>query len=338
MSEKMRGANVGATPFRERLARDAFPITYEAISPRSGEVRASIERFCELPCLSHIAGVNLTNNPSARVRVDPAAYGHLLTEAAKVDVLAHITCRDDTLAGIQRWLFGAWALGVRNVVVMTGDHPKEGDYPEERRVDSVNAIELIAGIRNYIARGSLIPDIMTPTASRYANRFAPPPPPKRTDPLDFFVAAPIIPWRNNEEQYARAKLDAGAQLFQTQITWDAAPVLDWVQRMEERGHLGRASKAASVPVLVGVSPLKSPRTLEFMHNSIPFVKVPEAVRKRLHEASDFAAESARVAVEVLEAVRDGARSRGLSTKLGAHVLPINDDALGNAIVEGAAKL
>lgn len=325
-------------PFRERLAREAFPITYEAISPRSGEVREPIEKFRQLPCLSHIAGVNLTNNPSARVRVDPAAYGHLLMDACGVDVLAHITCRDDTLAGIQRWLFGAWALGVKNVVVMTGDHPKEGDYPEERRVDSVNAIELIAGIRNYISKGSLIPDIMTPAASRYANRFAPPPPPKRTDPLDFFVGAPLIPWRNNEDQYAKAKLDAGVEYFQSQITWDEKPTLDWLAKMEEKRFLGKDSPHKDVPVLVGSSPLKTTRTLEFMHNAIPFVKVPDAVRKRLHDAPDFAQESVQVCIELYTRLRDGAKDRGLSTKIGAHVLPINDDALGNAIVEGVAKL
>ncbi|HVM44836.1 MAG TPA: methylenetetrahydrofolate reductase [Candidatus Thermoplasmatota archaeon] len=325
-------------PFRERLAREAFPITYEAISPRSGEVRQHIEKFAALPCLTHIAGVNLTNNPSARVRVDPAAYGHLLMDACGVDVLAHITCRDDTLAGIQRWLFGAWALGVKNVVVMTGDHPKEGDYPEERRVDSVNAIELIAGITKFINKGSLIPDIMTPAASRYANRFAPPPPPRATDPHDFYVGAPLIPWRNNEDQYAKAKLEAGAQYFQSQITWEAAPTLDWLAKMEEKRILGKDSPYRDVAVLVGSSPLKTVRTLEFMHNAIPFVKVPEPVRKRLKDAPDFAQESVRIVLEMFAQLKDGARSRGLSTKVGAHVLPINDDSLGNAIVEGVAKL
>lgn len=325
-------------PFRERLARESFPITYEAISPRSGEVHASIEKLAQLPSLSHVAGVNLTNNPSARVRVDPAMYGHLLMDRCGVDVLAHITCRDDTLAGIQRWLFGAWALGVRNVVVMTGDHPKEGDYPETPRVDSVNAIELIAGITQYIRKGSLIPDIMTPAASRYANRFAPPPPPRRTDPLDFFVGAPLIPWRNNEDQYATAKLAAGVQYFQSQITWDAAPTLDWLAKVEEKNLLGARSPYPDVPVLVGSSPLKTERTMEFMHTSIPFVKIPDPVRKRLKAAPDLAKESVAVVLETFAALKDGHKARGLTTKIGAHVLPINDDSLGNAIVEGVAKL
>ena len=323
-------------PFRERLARDAFPITYEAISPRSGEVADAVRAFGQLPCLTHLAGVNLTNNPSARVRIDPAAYGHLLLDAG-VDVVAHLTCRDDTLAGIQRWLLGCWALGVKNVSVMTGDHPKEGDYPEERRVDSLNAIELIAGIANYINRGLLIPDVMTPAASRYANRFAPPKPPKSTTPLDFFVGAPIIPWRNNEDQYARAKLEAGARFFQTQITWDEKPVLDWIEKMETQGVLGPGGRH-DVPVLVGASPLKSPKTMEFMHNGIPFVKVPEAVQKRLKAAPDFGAESVEVCLEMFARLKDGAQARGLKTKLGAHVLPINDDRLGNALVEKVAKL
>lgn len=327
----MRVRNMAIVPFRERVARDDFPITYEAISPRGGIVAEEIERLARLPCLSHLAGVNLTNNPSARVRIDPAAYGHLLMERINVDVLAHVTCRDDTLSGIQRWLFGAWALGVKNVVVMTGDHPKEGDYPEERRVDSLNAIELIAGIRNYINNGSLIPDVMV-TQTRYGNRFAPPPRPKHTQPLDFYIGAPVIPWRNNEELYAKAKLEAGAQYFQTQITWDEKPILDWIERMEAKNLLH------DVPVLVGTSPLKTLRTMEFMHNNIPMVRVPQDVQKRLKEANEPGPESVQVCLEMFERLKDGAQSRGLKTKLGAHILPINDDDLGNALVEAVAKL
>jgi methylenetetrahydrofolate reductase (NADPH) len=332
----MRGEHMAPT-FRERLERDAFPVTYEAVSPRSGVVREQVEAFARLPCLSHLAAVNLTNNPSARVRIDPAMYGHLLQQACGVEVVAHVTCRDDTLAGIQRWLLGAWALGIRNVSVMTGDHPKGGDYPEERRVDSVNALELIAGIRRHIANGELMPDVMMPTATRYANRFAPPRPTRRIDPLDFLVGAPIIPWRNNEDGYARAKLEAGAQFFQTQITWDAKPVLDWVEKLEQQGVLGRNGRFP-VPVLVGASPLKAPRTMEFMTTSIPFVKVPEPVQKRLREAPDFGRASVEACLEMYAGLVDGAKARGLTTKLGAHVLPINDDSLGNAVVEGVAKL
>lgn len=324
-------------PFRERVEREEFPITYEAISPRDGEVDEHVKRFRDLPSRSLLSGVNITNNPSARVRIDPAAFGHLLLDVGGPDVVAHITCRDDTLAGIQRWLFGAWALGIRNVVVMTGDHPKEGDYPEERRVDSVNAIELIAGIRQHLSRGTLIPDVITPAASRYANRFLPPKPPKAVTPIDLFVGSPLIPWRNNEDMYARAKLEAGAQFFQTQITWDEAPVLDWIAKMEERGDLGRHGKW-QVPILVGTSPLKTLRTMEFMHTSIPLVRVPADVQKRLRDAKDPGPESVQVCLEMYARLKDGAKARGLTTKIGAHVLPINDDKLGNDIVEGVAKL
>jgi 5,10-methylenetetrahydrofolate reductase len=327
----MRGTNMAVVPFRERVAREDFPITYEAISPRDADVEKYLHSFQEMPCRSLLAGVNLTNNPSARVRIDPAAYGHLLLESG-VDVIAHVTCRDDTLAGIQRWLFGAYALGIRNVAIMTGDHPKEGDYPEERRVDSLNAIELINGVTKFLRNGTLIPDVMSLGAGRYANRFAPPKPPKPVTPVDFYVGAPVIPWRNNEDAYAKAKLDAGVQFFQTQITWDEKPILDWVQRMEDKQLLGDA------PVLVGTSPLKTPRTMQFMHESIPHVRVPESVQKRLKEAPDFAKESVAVCLEMYARLKDGAEDRGLRTKIGAHVLPINDDALGNAIVEGITKL
>lgn len=327
---------MAVVPFRERVTREPFPITYEAISPRGADVEAHLKSFRDMPSRSLLAGVNLTNNPSARVRIDPAAFGHLMLDAG-VDVLAHVTCRDDTLSGIQRWLFGAWALGIRNVVVMTGDHPKEGDYPEERRVDSLNAIELISGIRNHLANGTLIPDVLTPAASRYANRFLPPKAPKSVSAVDFFVGAPLIPWRNNEDMYARAKLEAGVQYFQTQITWDEKPTLDWIEKMEAAGTLGRHGKF-DVPILVGACPLKTLKTMEFMHNSIPMVKVPDPIRAALKESATPGLDSVKFVLEMYERLKDGAKSRGLTTKIGAHVLPINDDTLGNLIVEGVAKL
>ncbi|MHB8604638.1 MAG: methylenetetrahydrofolate reductase [Thermoplasmatota archaeon] len=318
-------------PFLERVQRDKFPLTYEAISPRGADVEPYLAEFRDLPGLDKLAGVNVTNNPSARVRIDPAAFGHLLLEYG-VDVLPHVTCRDDTLAGIQRWLFGAWALGMRNVVVMTGDHPKEGDYPEEKRVDSVNAIELVAGIKRFLAHGYLIPDIVAQQAAyRYANRFDPPKPPKTVSPVDFHVGSPLIPWRANELVYAKAKIEAGVDFFQTQITWDETPVVEFLVKAEEQGTLdGR------IPVLVGTSPLKTLKTMEFMHNNIPHVRVPPSVQQRLHAAKDPGWESVDVAVEMLARLRDAVRSRGLKTKVGGHVLPINDNRLGAEIVRRAA--
>lgn len=319
-------------PFRERVFTDAFPITYEVISPRGADVAKYLDDVRHLPVLDKIAGLNVTNNPSARVRIDPSAFGHLLLDASGVDVLPHVTCRDDTIAGIQRWLFGAWALGLRNVVVMTGDHPKEGDYPEEKRVDSVNAIELVAGIKRFLANGLLIPDV-TAMATRYANRFDPPKPPKKVEPVDYFVGAPLIPWRNNEVTYAQAKRSAGVDFFQTQITWDEKPVLDWLEKAEAARVVG-----ADVPVLVGTAPLKTLKTMEFMHTQIPHVKVPPELQARLKAAKDPGWESVEACVEMVGRLKDGARSRGLKTKLGLHVLPINDNALGSEIVRRAVAL
>lgn len=312
--------------FRERVAADRFPITYEAISPRGVDVEGKLDAIASLPNLRDIAAVNLTHNPSARVRIDPVAFGHLVMERANVDIIPHVTCRDQTLSGVQSWLFGAWALGMRSLLVMTGDHPKEGDYPDERRVDSVNAIELIAGIKRYLRQGELIPDVSS-MANRYANRFDPPRPPKTVDAVDFFTGAPAIPWRNNEVQYARAKRNAGADFFQTQITWDEKPVLDWLEQTERLDITG-----PDVPVLVGVAPLKTERTMKFMNSKIPLVRVPKDVQARLEGAKDFGWESVEVVVEMIDRLKDGLRDRGLKTKVGAHVLPINSDELGNEIV------
>ncbi len=316
--------------FRERVRTEAFPITYEIISPRGADVERYVEDVRALPCLRDLAAINITNNPSARVRVDPAAMGHLVMDATAVDVLPHVTCRDDTLAGIQRWLFGAWALGHRNVVVMTGDHPKEGDYPEEKRVDSVNAIELIAGIKRFLGKGYLIPDVVSASATRYANRLDPPKPPKQVAPVDYYVGSPLIPWRNNEVQYAKAKRDAGADFFQTQITWDEKPVLEWLSRAEDLGVVG-----PDVPVLVGTSPLKTIRTMEFMHAQIPHVRVPPELQNRLREAKDPGWESVEACAEMVGRLKDGLRARGVHTKVGLHVLPINDNRLGAEIVRRA---
>ena len=320
----------GLVPFRTRVQKDKFPLTYEAISPRGADVEPYLDAVANLERLDRIAAINVTNNPSARVRVDPAAFGHLLLDRAKVDVIAHLTCRDDNLAGIQRWLFGAWALGVRNLLVMTGDHPKGGDYPEEARVDSVNALELIAGIKRFLSQGFLIPDVVSAGSSRYANRLDLPRTPKKVAPVDFYVGSPLIPWRNNELNYAKAKRDAGTDFFQTQITWEAGPTLDFLAQAEERKIVG-----PDVPVLVGTSPLKNVKTMEFMHREIPHVQVPAGLQKRLKAATDCGKESVLACRELSDALKDGVRERGLKTRVGLHVLPINDDGLGMEIVEGS---
>ncbi|MFW5927792.1 MAG: methylenetetrahydrofolate reductase, partial [Thermoplasmatota archaeon] len=144
--------------FMERLKEDSFPITYEVPSPRGANVDDYIERIREYDFKDHIAGFNVCNNPVGLVRIDPAPYAGKIKEEIDIDTITHLTCRDSTIGGLQRWLLGAQSLGIKNILAMTGDYAV-GDYPAEEKVDHINSLELITGIKDYLNQGKLMPEL-----------------------------------------------------------------------------------------------------------------------------------------------------------------------------------
>jgi len=197
-----------------------------------------------------------------RVRMSVLATALLIRDHTGLDINMHFTCRDRNLMGIQADLLGAHALDIRNILAMTGDPPRTGDYANATAVFDVDGVGLI-GILRRMNEG------LDATGSSIG------------DPTAFCIGAALNPAAEDAEreiERMHRKIEAGARWLQTQPVYD----LDALE-----GFLARAGRIP-VPVLVGILPLHSFRHAEFLHNEVPGITVPDAARARLRDAGDGA--------------------------------------------------
>ncbi len=285
-------AEAPAAP-RSRLARTLaageFAVSVELDPPWGGSPRALLRRARKMADAG-VQFVNVADGPRASARMSAIAFAALLERDGAVESILHYQCRDRNLIGIQADLLGAHALGIGNVLAVTGDPPKLGDYPHATAVfdmDSVGLIRLVTNLRRGLDLAG--------------NRLA--------GALPFCVGAgvnPAAPDLDREIAHLERKVASGAAYAMTQPIYD--------QRLLD-AFLGRIA-AFRVPVLVGVLPLVSHRNAEFLHNEVPGMTVPRGVRTRLAGARTKKAARAvgvSVARDMVRAARDLAE--------GVYVMP-----------------
>ncbi|HEY7736878.1 MAG TPA: bifunctional homocysteine S-methyltransferase/methylenetetrahydrofolate reductase [Candidatus Limnocylindrales bacterium] len=247
------------------LADRRFVVSVEIDPPRS----VRIERTIEAARLLLGAGVDLVNvsdSAMARVRMGAMAVAFGIQHDLDLECLVHFTTRDRNLMAIESELLGAHALGVRNILALTGDPPRIGDYPTGSGVwdvDSIGLVEVLSRLnRGEDQAGSPI-----------------------GQPAGFTIACALDPTaadRAAEWDRLERKLAAGAHVVMTQPLYDVAQV-DEMDR-EARRRFGPNGFPA--PVLLGVLPLQSARHAEFLHNEVPGITIPDAARAALHAAGD----------------------------------------------------
>ena len=257
------------TALADGLAEGRFVVSVEIDPPRS----IRIERTLEAARLLKAAGVDLVNisdSPMARVRMGCLAVAFAVQHDVGLEALVHFTTRDRNVMALQSELLGAHALGIRNVLALTGDPPHVGDYPGASAVWEVDAVGLIAILRRMNggedAAGQPI-----------------------GQPAGFTIACAVDPTAEDlgrELERLGAKLDAGADLVMTQPLYERAQL----ERFQE-GVLRRfGPRGLPVPLLLGILPLHTARHAEFLHNEVPGITIPDAVRKAMHEAGERGAE------------------------------------------------
>jgi homocysteine S-methyltransferase len=246
------------TVLQRKLAAGEFVVSVELDPPR-GHTVDKLVQGAKLLKERGVEIVDINDGSLGRVRMAVLPTALLVREATGLDVNMHFTCRDRNLMSIQAELLAASALGVRNILAMTGDPPRAGDYANATAVFDVDAIGLIEILRRmnggHDATGSAI-----------------------GGPTFFNVGAVVNPTAEDldrEIDRFQRKVAAGARWVQTQPVYD----LDVLGRF-----LARAG--SPVPVLVGVLPLHSSRHAEFLHNEVPGITIPDAVRARMREAGD----------------------------------------------------
>ena len=291
---------------RERLASGGFAVTAE-ISPPRGAGTDPVARVAVL-LRDWVDAVNVTDNQGSNVRL--ASWAASL--AAGLEPVMQMTCRDRNRIALQSDLLGASSLGIRNILVMTGDHPKSGDRPEAKPVFDLDSIQLLSVFRAMRDEHTLM-----------SGRGVDPAP-------DCFLGAvenPFAPSVASPAGRLAGKVAAGAQFVQTQFVFDLAAFGRWMAQVRDLGLDKRCY------ILAGVGAIRSRRALDFIRDKIPGVDVPDDVYRRLSAvpADQTAAEGARLAAETIAQV---AQIAGVA---GVHLLVAGNEQAIPAILDGAGQ-
>ncbi len=275
------------TTLQRKLQAREFVVTVELDPPRGHTVEKLVQG-AKLLKERGVEIVDINDGSLGRVRMAVLPTALLIREVTGLDVNMHFTCRDRNLMGIQGDLLGAHALDIRNILAMTGDPPRAGDYVDATAVFDVDGVGLIEIIRR-------MNEGLDATGSSIG------------EPTSFCVGAALNPAAEAParviERFHR-KLQAGARWVQTQPVYDLASLDRFLER----------AGGSPVPVLVGVLPLHSFRHAEFLHNEVPGISIPEGVRRRLREAGDGAL---RVGIEMAQELVRHVRAR----YAGAYLMP-----------------
>jgi len=276
------------SPLARNLGKK-FVVSVELDPPKGADAGRIIDRaqYCKE---NEVDAINVADGPRASARMSAQSLCVLMQSKVGVDTILHYTCRDRNLLGIQSDLLGAYALGLRNILAITGDPPKLGDYPDATAVYDVDSIGLIR-IMDHLNHGR---DLA-------GNAIGP--------PLGIHIgcgADPSKPDLDKEVRRLEEKVKAGAEYVMTQPIYDPRTVEHFLGMIR---HL-------KVPVLIGILPLYSHKNAEFLHNEVPGMTIPEDIRERMRVAGSgeaAQAEGVRIAQEALLAVREIVQ--------GAYIMP-----------------
>ena len=274
------------TLLQRKVDDGEFLVTVELDPPRGHNIEKLVQG-AKLLKERGVEIVDINDGSLGRVRMSVLPTAILVREATGLDINMHFTCRDRNLMGIQADVLGAHALDIRNILAMTGDPPRTGDYVNATAVFDVDAIGLIRILTE-----------MNEGRDATGNSVG--------EPTAFCVGAALDPSAaepSREMERLIAKAEAGARWCQTQPVYD----LEVLERFFQR-------RRSPIPVVVGVLPLHSSRHAEFLHNEVPGITVPDAVRARMKEAGD---RGLRAGIETAQALV--AQLRGKYA--GAYLMP-----------------
>jgi 5,10-methylenetetrahydrofolate reductase len=304
-----------------------FAVTGELGPPQSADERVIREKAALLK--GYCDGVNLTDNQTAIVRMSSIGAGTIVVQEGLEPVI-QVTCRDRNRLAIQSDLLGAYALGMRNLLCLTGDHQTFGNHPTAKNVFDLDSVQLL----------------QVATAMRDDKVFQCGDPMKGQEPR-FFIGAAAAPFADPLEfrPYRLAKkVKAGANFIQTQLVYDVPAFERYMSKVRELGL------DEQVYILVGVGPLKSPGMARYMKKSVPGILVPDELIERMVKAGAqwadikkedltkedkkarskaWKEEGIKICIELIQQVR------AIKGVAGVHIMAIEWEEAVKPIVEGA---
>ncbi|MBI4364880.1 MAG: bifunctional homocysteine S-methyltransferase/methylenetetrahydrofolate reductase [Candidatus Latescibacteria bacterium] len=272
-----------------KLSRSEFVVSVEVDPPRGARPKKMIEGAQFLK-RSGVDTINVADSPMARVRMSSLALATMITHQVGVETILHFTCRDRNLMGIQSDLMGAHALGLRNILALTGDPPRAGDYPNATAVFDVDSIGLIRVLKQLNAGTDLAGNSIG-------------------EPTRFLIGCAVNPAAedfDSEIERFRKKVEAGAEFTMTQPLYELETLTRFLQAIEK--------PKTRIPILLGLLPLQSHRHAEFLHNEVPGINIPDHAREAMRSAGEKGIE---VGIEMCRALL--LKARGLVE--GVYLMP-----------------
>jgi len=273
---------------RQQLTEGRFVITAEIAPPKGMDVAAEVETARQL---AGMTAVNVTDNQGANMRMSPLALAVLLRQAG-IEPILQFTCRDRNRLALQSDLLGAAALGIENLLLLSGDHARFGDHPQARSVFDLDSVQLLQAVNGLMAGHDMSGKSLHGAPTFFAGAA---------------VSPEMEPFELMFQKYSK-KVDSGAAFFQTQAVFDPERLSCF---MLAAAPLGR-------PVLAGVLLLRSAGMARFLNANIPGVHVPNTLVERLEKATRPLEEGVAIAREMVAVARDCCQ--------GVHLMTLGHEA------------
>jgi len=305
MSDLKSGSNL-----EKVLKAGHFAFTGECGPPRGANVEHLKEKFSYLK--GKVDAVNVTDNQTAVVRMSSLVASALMVQEG-VEPNYQMVCRDRNRLAMMGDILGAYSLGIRNMLCLSGDHQKFGDHPQAKNVYDIDSMQLIAMVKKMRDEGRFLND-------------------KEIDvPPKMFIGAACNPFADPYEfrVYRLAnKIEAGADFIQTQCIYNMDRFRDFMKRVVDMGLHEKCH------ILAGVTPMKSVRMAQYMAKMVPGMDVPDALIKRIDDAGkgNYAKEGIRFAIEQIQEFKE------MEGVAGVHLMAIEWEHKVPEIAEKAGVL
>jgi methylenetetrahydrofolate reductase (NADPH) len=291
------------------LTAGKFAVTAELGPPQNANPEA-IKKKAKY-CLGNVDGANITDNQTAIVRMSSIAAAAIAISCG-VEPVAQMVCRDRNRIAMQSDILGAAALGIKNILCLSGDHQVFGNHPQAANVFDLGSVQLIAMVKKM----------------RDDKQFLCGDPIKEHEPR-LFIGAVENPFADPFEfrviRLAK-KIKAGADFFQTQCVFDIDKFAEWMGLIVKDGLHKKAY------ILAGLTPVRSARALHYMKNEVAGMSIPDELIKRMESAKDPKEEGIKICLEMIEKIKN---IEGVS---GIHLMPIGWESITPVILERSGLL
>ncbi len=291
------------------LTAGEFAVTTELGPPQNcdSEVIKKKAKYC----LGNVDGANITDNQTAIVRMSSIAAASLALSCG-VEPIVQMVCRDRNRIAMQSDILGAAALGVQNLLCLSGDHQTFGNHPQAANVFDVDSMQLIAMVKQmrddkkFICGDEIKEHPPNLFIGAVANPFA--------DPFEFRVAR------------LAKKIAAGADFIQTQCIFDMDKFAEWMKLVVKEG-LDKKTY-----ILAGLTPVRSHKALRYMKNNVAGMSIPDELIQRMEAAEEPKEEGVKICVEMIEQIKN------IEGVAGIHLMPIGWESITPVILDRAGLL